>query len=113
MPFINVKTTEVIDDRKKETLSQGLCQIAQTCLGKGENWVMTGFESEAQLSFRGRADKIAYVEVKCFGTPAADGADAMSGQVCNLLSEELGISPDRIYVSYWGTNMWGWNGANF
>ncbi len=113
MPFINMKTTATLDNAKKETLSKELIRITRECLGKGENWVMTGFEDNAKLSFQGSNENIVYVEVKAYGTPAAAGADKMTKGVCSLVEQELGIPANRVYVSYWGTDMWGWNGSNF
>ena len=113
MPFIQVKTTEPLTAGQKEKLTRELSGITKDCLGKGENWIMLGFEDAAELSFQGSAEKIAYVEVKCYGKPAASGADAMTSRVCGLMETSLGIPANRVYVSYWGTDMWGWNGNNF
>ena len=113
MPFIQVKTTELLSAEQKEQLTQELCAITKECLGKGENWIMTGVEDAVRLSFQGSTEKIAYVEVKCYGKPTASGADTMTNRVGTLLEERFGIPADRVYVSYWGTDMWGWNGNNF
>lgn len=42
-----------------------------------------------------------------------EGSEAMTAEVCNILENELGIPPDRIYVKYKGYSDWGWNGGNF
>lgn len=112
MPFINMKTTAALDNAKKETLTTELMRITKETLGKGENWIMTGYEDRASLSFQGSAEDVVYVEVKTYGTPAAAGADRMTAAVCALVEKELGIPAGRVYVSYWGTDMWGWNGGN-
>lgn len=112
MPFINLKTTVALDNAKKEALTGELNRITQECLGKGENWVMTGYEDLVSLSFQGSTENIVYVEVKTYGTPASSGADKMTAAVCALMEKELNIPASRVYVSYWGTNMWGWNGGN-
>ncbi|MCH5260196.1 MAG: hypothetical protein J1F18_10595 [Lachnospiraceae bacterium] len=113
MPFINTKTTAALSDSKKETLTAEICNIASECLGKGESWVMTGYEDNASLSFRGSTADIAYIEVKTFGTPSPAGAGQMTAKLSSLFERELSISPDRIYVSYFPTDKWGWNGNNF
>ena len=113
MPFINVKTTAVLDSEKKNILNVELSRITKECLGKGENWIMTGFEDQADLVFQGSAEDIAYVEVKAFGEPSAAGADKMTAGICQLFEKELNIPAGRTYVSYWGTDKWGWNGGNF
>lgn len=112
MPFINVKTTAALDSAKKETLNTELCRITKETLGKGEEWVMTGYEDSVNLTFQGSTEDVVYVEVKVYGTPNAAGADKMTAGVCQLMEKELGIPANRTYVSYWGTDMWGWNGGN-
>ena len=37
----------------------------------------------------------------------------MTAKVCEILDKELGIPGDAVYVSYFGTSNWGWNGSNF
>ena len=113
MPFINLKTTEEIPQEAKDRLASEFCLIAQDCLGKGEAWVMCGFEGGASLNFRGSADSVCYVEVKAYGSLSSNGTNAMTGRLTSLLSGEFGISPDRIYVSYFDTPNWGWNGGTF
>lgn len=113
MPFINTKTTVSLSNTKKNALTTAITQIAGECLGKGENWVMTGFEDNASLSFQGSTDKAAYVEVKTFGTPSAAGTRQMTAKLCALLESELLIPADHIYVAYFPTDNWGWNGSNF
>ena len=113
MPFIQVKTTAAFDSAKKETLSNELCKITKECLGKGEKWIMTAYEENASMSFQGSTSDIAYVEVKCYGNPSPVGTDKMTTQVCSLIEKELAIPSNRVYVAYFGTDMWGWNGGNF
>jgi hypothetical protein len=37
----------------------------------------------------------------------------MTKIICDLFKEELGISPDHVYVNYTFSEVWGWNGENF
>jgi len=37
----------------------------------------------------------------------------MTARVCEILQAQLGIPGDSVYVSYFGTSNWGWNGSNF
>ena len=112
MPFINTKTTVTLSNSKKDTLTAEISNITRECLGKGENWIMTGYEDNASLSFRKSTADIAYVEVKTFGTPSPAGASQMTAKLSSLFERELSISPDRIYVAYFPTDKWGWNGNN-
>ena len=60
MPFINTKTTVSLSKSKKDSLTAEICRITRECLGKGENWVMTGFEDNASLFFQGDSAAVAY-----------------------------------------------------
>ena len=113
MPFINTKTTASLSNSKKDILTTEICNIASECLGKGENWIMIGYEDNASLTFQGSTADIAYIEVKTFGTPSTAGASQMTAKLSSLFERELSISPDRIYVAYFPTDKWGWNGNNF
>lgn len=113
MPFVNTKTTEHLSDEKKSALTKELCSITSDCLGKGENWVMIGFEDNVYLSYQGNTTGVAYVEIKTFGTPVAAECKQMTTKLCALFERELGIPSDHIYVAYFPTDHWGWNGSNF
>ena len=113
MPFIQLKTTKELNTVTKETLNTELLTITKQCLGKGENWVMTSFEENASMYFQGSSEDIAYVEVKAYGEPSKAGTNKMTAQVCQLMEKELQIPANRVYVSYFSTNHWGWNGENF
>lgn len=112
MPFINTKTTAALSNSKKDSLTAEITNITRECLGKGENWIMTGYEDNASLSFQKSTADIAYVEVKTFGTPSPAGASQMTAKLSSLFERELSISPGRIYVAYFPTDKWGWNGSN-
>ncbi len=113
MPFISTKTTCPLSQETKENLSASLEAISSKCLGKGESWVMTGYEDNCSLHFRGSFKDCAYVEVKLFGEPSGSACSACTGEICRLFEKELGILPERVYVSYYPTGQWGWNGGNF
>ena len=113
MPFINTKTTATLNNSQKDTLTAEITSITRECLGKGENWVMTSYEDNASLSFQGSTADIVYVEVKTYGTPSPAGASQMTAKLTSLFERELSVSPDRIYVGYYPTDKWGWNGNNF
>ncbi|OUQ19369.1 hypothetical protein B5E84_06275 [Lachnoclostridium sp. An14] len=114
MPFINTKITKTLDREEKDQLTAAINQITSECLGKGENWIMSGWEDGCDLYFKGKQDgAIVYVEVKLFGTPRPEACERMTKQVCDLFKEKLDIPADRVYVSYFATDRWGWNGGNF
>lgn len=114
MPFINTKTTLILDRAKKDVLTAALCEITEKCLNKNRTWLMTNFEDGADIYFRGaREEKLAYIEVKLCGNSGSEAYNKMTAQICSLFEKELQIPADHTYVSYYPTDDWGWNNVNF
>ncbi|MBR6229781.1 MAG: hypothetical protein IKQ97_08595 [Eubacterium sp.] len=113
MPFIDSKITVSVSREKRDAIKAKLGQ-AISVLGKGEGFLMVGFEDNYDLYFGGNhVEKGAYVAISLFGSASPDSYSKMSGEVCRILEEELGIPGDRVYVTYREVSDWGWNGRNF
>ena len=113
MPFINAKLTVPVDDAKKEAIKSKFGQ-AVSIIGKPESFLMVGIEDNYDLWFAGeKVDRGAYVAVEIYGNASSDAYNRMTGEICNILGDELDIPGDRIYVKYQGVADWGWNGRNF
>ena len=66
------------------------------------------------MYFQGNQDgPTAFVEVKVYGGASPDAFTKLTGEICNIYQEELGIPQNRIYVKYEAVENWGWNGSNF
>jgi phenylpyruvate tautomerase PptA (4-oxalocrotonate tautomerase family) len=113
MPFINVKTNTPVPANKAEAIKAALGQAITAIPGKSEHWLMVGIEPEQLLWFQGSDAPAAMVEVSVFGSASPSACDEMTSRVCSILSDELGIAGNRIYVKYAATDQWGWNGSNF
>ena len=114
MPFINSKVTVKISAEKEEAIKQKLGQAIAIIPGKSEGWLMVGFEDEYTLYFKGnKCEKAAFVEVKIYGSASSQAYDQMTGEICRIYEEELGIPASQIYVTYQAIPDWGWNGGNF
>lgn len=114
MPFINSKVSVQITPEQETQLKARLGQVISLIPGKSEQWLMTGFQDNYHLYFRGdKSDPIAFIEVQIYGTPSASSMDQLTGEITKIFNEVLGIAPDHIYVSYHPTDNWGWNGNNF
>lgn len=114
MPFINTKTTVKLSDDKCESIKKKLGKAIEIIPGKSESWLMVSFEDECKMYFKGRNDKpLAFVEVKIFGKASRDVYNSLTGEITNILHDELNIQPDCIYVKYEEVSNWGWNGSNF
>lgn len=113
MPFINTNTNVKISAEKRDILKSKLGQ-AITNLGKSEDWLMLSFEDECDMYFKGDSSSpMAFVDIAVFGKSTDAGCEKMTRDICSIYNEVLGISPDKLYVKYSGTDQWGWNNMNF
>ena len=113
MPFIDSKITVPVTPEKKEAIKAKLGQ-AVSVIHKTESYLMVGIESDYDLWLAGKKlDKGAYVSVSLYGKASSDDYSKMTGKICEILNEELGIDSSSVYVTYHPIPDWGWNGSNF
>jgi len=114
MPYIKLTTTAKVTDEKCAAIKTKFGKAIESFRGKNESWLMVAVDDEKRMWFRGdnSADS-AMVDVELLGAVDPSDSEKMTSRVCALLSEELGIPSDRIYVKYTGYKDWGWNGSNF
>lgn len=114
MPFINSKVSVKITEEQETELKSRLGQAISLIPGKSESWLMTGFEDNYHLYFKGdNSEPTAFVEVSVYGNPDPDGFSKLTTEISKIFGEVLGIAANRIYVKYSATTDWGWNGSNF
>ena len=112
MPFIDSKITVPVTAELKEELK---CELGKliTILGKSETYLMVGIEDAYDLWLGGKKlEKGAYVSVSLYGNAPSESYDKLTGQICDLFADKLGIPGDAVYVTYHPVNDWGWNGRN-
>ena len=113
MPMIEAKVTPALPAEKRDILKAEFGK-AISILGKPESYLMINLADNQDLYFGGKKlDKGAYVEVKVLGSVDPSTSSKMTARVCEILQAQLGIPGDSVYVSYFGTTNWGWNGSNF
>ncbi|MEQ8153663.1 MAG: phenylpyruvate tautomerase MIF-related protein [Clostridiaceae bacterium] len=114
MPFINSRVTVKLSDEKEESIKSRLGKAIELIPGKSEEWLMLGFEDNYKLYFKGEAlEKGAFIDVKIFGKASKEAYNNLTAAICEIFTDELGISGDKIYVKYEEVDNWGWNGVNF
>ena len=113
MPYISTRTNALISKEQRNIIREKLGKSI-SLLNKSEEWLMLEFNSNCDLLFRGNDNcLIAYVEVKLYGDTNNELCDKMTNSISNILNEVLNIDMANIYVSYYPTDKWGWNGRNF
>lgn len=113
MPYIEAKFTQPVTPAQQEALKAGFGR-AVTALHKTETYLMVNIEGDQALWFGGRRlEAGACLRVSLFGEAAPADYAAMTGRLCALLTEVLGIPGENVYVLYCPLANWGWNGSNF
>ena len=114
MPFINSKVSVKITEEQEKELKSRLGEAIALIPGKSENWLMTGFEDEYHLYFRGdNSQPVAFIEVSVYESANSAAFSKLTAEMTKIFGEVLGIAADHIYVKYSATSDWGWNGSNF
>lgn len=110
MPFIKTSTNIRVDENKKERLKERFGK-AISIIGKPESYLMLEFEDDKNMYFAGSKDPLAFIDIKVLGS--LYNTNEMTKELTKILSEELSIPPNRIYIAYKDYSDWGFNGNNF
>ena len=114
MPYIELKTTVSISPEKSQSLKAAFGKAIECFPGKTESWLMVNISGNQDMYFKGdNKTDCAMVSVDLLGKVSSSASEKMTSVLCGVLSEELSLAPDRIYVKYAGFSDWGWNGGNF
>ena len=111
MPYIKTTTNVSIDEIKLSNIKSKMGEAIRL-MGKTEDWLMLSFEDNIKMFFKGNSENpMAFIEVKVLGS--VNNSNEMTAELTNIISSELGIAPNNIYISYQGYSDWGYNGSNF
>ena len=111
MPYLKILTNVAISEEQTESLLAQCSQQLSTALNKSEDYIMLSHEVQPQMMFAGSADPLAYLELKSIGMTDAD-TPALSQLLSSILSEYLGVVPNRVYIEFSASprGLWGFNG---
>lgn len=113
MPFIHVKTTQSVSPETERSLKEALGTAIALIPGKTERWLMVQIEDNARMWFDGSDAPCAFAAVQLLGRASNDAYDRLTERLTEVLSQQLGVAPDRVYIPYTELEHWGWNGGNF
>ena len=111
MPYLNIVTNQAIAD--EAALLKVASQTVSKASGKPKSYVMIAVEAKSSMSMAGSDAPAAFLDYRALGLPS--DRTAFSDSLCNLISEQLGIAGDRIYISMTDSERqnWGWNHGTF
>ncbi len=114
MPFIDTKTSVTVSKEQETELKKRLGEAIRIIPGKSESWLMVAIEGGIPMYFRGDdSEPVLFSEVKIFGNASSDVYEKMTKELTGIYQDVLGVSPDHMYIRYFGSADWGWNGGNF
>ena len=111
MPYLNIVTNQSIAD--EAALLKVASQTVSKASGKPESYVMIAVEAKSSMSMAGSDAPAAFLDYRALGLPS--DRTAFSDALCSLISEQLSIAGDRIYISMTDSERqnWGWNHGTF
>jgi phenylpyruvate tautomerase len=112
MPLLDLCTNVPLSDAQQAALSATLSAAGAQLLGKPESYVMVVIRQE-HMRFAGSDTPTALLTLKSLGLPPR--TTEYSAVLCDLLAEELGLDPARIYIEFADPprSHWGWNRGTF
>jgi phenylpyruvate tautomerase len=114
MPLLKIQTNTPVDADAGKALTAAASAAVADMLGKPERYVMVSVEYNPAMLFAGSDEPLAYLELKSIGLPENRTAE-FSAALAGLLKEQLGLSPQRVYIEFAGAerHLWGWDGGTF
>lgn len=111
MPYLNIVTNQTVNDQSA-LLKKASSTVAKAA-GKPESYVMVAIEAKANMLMSGSDEPAAFLDYRSLGLPQ-DRA-AFSDVLCTLITDQLDIKGDRIYISMTDAERhnWGWNHSTF
>jgi len=113
MPHVSITANKPVSFALQEKLKQEIGRKIELIPRKTEKWLMCQINDNANLYFGGSKDAAVYIEVKIFGAIDKETAEQFTAEATKTVSDILDVPPDRIYISYFATGVWGYNGRNF
>ncbi|MFO8183638.1 MAG: phenylpyruvate tautomerase MIF-related protein [Candidatus Aegiribacteria sp.] len=99
MPLIRLETDRISGSENLDDLLEKMSATVAEALGKPLDYVMASV-SPSRISLGNRAGDAALVQVMSIGglDPRVNGIAAVS--ITELLTAELGLDPERVYVTF-------------
>lgn len=113
MSFINFETNIDLNENQILDLKKEFGELISLIKGKSEDWLMVNIENKKTMYFKGSDEACVFIEVKVYGEISEMDIDSFTKKITDYISTNFSIFSSRIYVSYFKTPLWGYNGVNF
>lgn len=112
MPFIEVKTNKNLTSVDIENIEKEV-EKHIVLLKKSKEWLMVNVIPSSPLRFSASNEDCLIVEVKTYSKVNYDDANKFSKVITDFISLNYNIKKSRIYVAYFDTLTWSFEGENF
>lgn len=113
MPMITTITNVCVTEAQRAAMQKRMGDAISLLPGKSEAWLMLCWRDATPMAFQGSNEPCALCEVKLYGAAAPEHYDRLTGALCRMVEEEIGVPAARVYVTYQEIENWGFNGHNF
>ena len=114
MPYIEAKLSVELSSEQKDELQVKLTDVVSSAFSKPKAYIMANIECGKSLYMAEKPlDNGAFISISLLGTASKTACQALTGDICNILTKDYGISGSNIYVTYHPVDLWGWNGSMF
>ena len=109
MPYINILTSENVDNKNK--LLEEITTLISSLTKKSKKFVMAKIEDNSEMYF-GDENPCCFLEIKSIGSI---NPREMTKPISYFVYEKMKIPLDKIYISFENVpaSMWAWNGSTF
>ena len=109
MPYINVSTSAILEDKKK--FLEEISILVSSLTNKSKKFVMAKLEDKSEMYFEDDSP-CCFLEIKSIGS--LDPSE-MAKPISNFIYKKLGIPINKIYISFEDVpaSIWAWNGRTF
>ncbi len=111
MPYLNIKTNQEVND--VSAFIKKASATVSKATGNPESYVMIAVDQQTPMSMGGSDAPTALLDYRALGLPG--DTKAFSDALCSLISDELSIAGDRIYIAMHDSERqnWGWSHSTF
>ena len=109
MPYVSIYISEQVEDKKK--FLEEISILFSSLTKKSKRFVMARLEDDSEMYFEDE-NPCCFLQIKSIGSLNPSG---MVKPISDFVYENLGISKDKIYISFEDVpaSMWAWNGKTF
>ena len=109
MPYINITTSEKVDNKKK--FLEEITILISSLTNKSKKFVMVKIEDNSEMYFEDEGP-CCFFKIKSIG---ALNPSEMAKPISDFVCKKMRIPLDKIYISFEdvSASMWAWNGRTF